>query len=88
MHDAIHGVPGDHPLPAILDRLDAPVVEAEVRLIVHALEALHDRLLHLVDHVRALARLGIDPVDALVVELDLEILGPAAVAAKPAPNLG
>ena len=79
---------GDHPLPAVLDRLDAAVVEAEVRLIVHALQALHDRLLHLIDDVGALSGLGIDAVDALVVELDLEVLGPAAVAAQPAPDLG
>ena len=45
----------DHPFPAILDRLDAAVVEAEVRLVVHAVQALHDRLLQLVDDFRALA---------------------------------
>ena len=79
--------PGDHPLPAVLDRLDAAVVEAEVRLVVHALEALDDRLLHLVDDLAALAALRIDPVDPLVVHLDLEVLRPAAVAAQPAPDL-
>ena len=47
---------GDHPLPAVLDRLDAAVVEAEVRLVVHAVQALHDRLLDLVDDLAALAR--------------------------------
>ena len=46
---------GHHPLPAVLDRLDAPVDEAEVGLVVHAVEALHDRLLDLVDHLGALA---------------------------------
>ena len=55
VHDATHGVPGDHPLPAVLDRLDAPVDEAEVRLVVHAVEALHDGLLDLVDDLGALA---------------------------------
>ena len=80
--------PGDHPLPAVLDRLDAAVVEAEVGLVVHALQALDDRLLHLVDDLAALAALGIDPVDPLVVDLDLEVLRPAAVAPQPAPDLG
>jgi len=62
-------------------------VEAEVRLIVHALEALDDRLLHLVDDLAALPGLGVDAVDALVVDLDLQILRPAAVAAQPAADL-
>ena len=87
VQDATHGVPGDHPLPAVLDRLDATVVKAEMRLVVHALQALHDRLLHLVDHLGALARFGVDPVDPLVVHLNLEVLGPAAVAAQPAADL-
>ena len=88
VQDATHGVPVDHSLPAILDRLDAAVVEAEVRLIVHALKALHDRLLHLVDDLAALAGLRVDPVDPLVVHLHLEVLRPAAVAAQPAADLG
>ena len=79
---------GDHPLPAILDRLDAAVVEPEMRLIVHALEALHDGLLHLIDDLAALARLGIDLVDPLVMHLHLEVLRPAAVAPQPASDLG
>ena len=78
---------GDHPLPAILDRFDAAVVEAEVRLVVHALEALDDGLLHLVDDFAPLAAFGVDSVDALVVNLDLKVLGPAAVAPQPAPDL-
>jgi hypothetical protein len=49
-------------------------VEAEVRLVVHALEALDDGLLHLVDDLAALAALGVDPVDSLVVDLYLEVL--------------
>src|SRR3989442_1342471 len=53
-------------------------------LVVHAVQALHDSLLELVDDFRPLARLRIDLVDALVVDLDLEILRPAAIAAKPA----
>jgi hypothetical protein len=43
-------------------------------LIVHAVEALHDSLLQLVDHFGALAGLGIDLVDPLIVDLDLQIL--------------
>ena len=74
----------DHPLPAVLDRLDAAVDEAQVGLVVHAVQALHDRLLDLVDHLRALARVGVDLVDPLVVDLHLEVLRPAAVAAQPA----
>jgi hypothetical protein len=58
-------------------------VEAEVRLVVHALEALDDRFLHLVDDFAALAGLGVDPVDPLVVNLDLEVLGPTAVTTEP-----
>ena len=54
-----------------------------MRLVVHAVEALHDRLLELVDHLGPLAGHRIDPVDALVVDLDLELLRPAAIAAKP-----
>jgi hypothetical protein len=80
--DATHGVPGDHPLPALLDRLDAPVGEPEVRLVVHAVQALDDGLLELLDHLGALAVSG-RSVDALVVDLDLELLRPAAVAAQP-----
>jgi hypothetical protein len=37
-----------------------------VRLVVHAVEALHDGLLDLVDHLGALAVLRVDAVDALV----------------------
>jgi len=79
---------GDHPLPAVLDRLDTAVVKAQVRLVVHALQALDDRLLHLVHDLAPLTGLGIDPVDPLVVHLDLEVLRPAAVATEPAPNRG
>ena len=78
------GGPGDHPFPAILDRLDTAVCETEVRLVVHAVQALHDGLLQLVDDLRALAGVGVDFVDPLVVDLDLQILRPAAVAAQPA----
>src|SRR5437763_11460826 len=77
----------DHSLPAILDRLDPAVVESEMRLVVHALQALDHSLLHLVDDFSALAALWIDPVDPLVVNLHLEVLRPTAVAAQPALNL-
>ena len=43
------GGAGDHPLPAVLDRDDAVVLEGQVGLVVHAVEALDDRFLHLVD---------------------------------------
>ena len=62
--------------------------EAEVGLVVQAVEALHHRLLHFLDRIHGLARLGIDLEDALIVQLHFEVLGPAAVAAKPAPYLG
>src|SRR4051794_6786478 len=74
---------GDHPLPAVLDGFDAPVGEPEVRLVVHAVQALHHRLLQLVDDIGALARLGVDLVDPLVVHLHLEVRRPAAVAPQP-----
>jgi hypothetical protein len=57
-------------------------------LIVHALQALHDGLLHLVDHFSALATLRFDPVDPLVVDLDLQVLRPAPIAAQPTLNRG
>ena len=52
------GRAGHHPLPAVLDRLDAAVGEGQVRLVVHAVEALHDRLLDLVDALRDVADSG------------------------------
>ena len=54
-----------------------------MRLVVHAVQALDDRLLELVDDLGALAGVGVDPVDPLVVDLHLELLRPAAVAAEP-----
>ena len=89
--DGARGDPGgarDHPFPAVLDRLDTAVVEAQVGLVVHAVEALHDGLLQLVDDFGALARVGVDLVDPLVVHLHLEILRPAAIAAQPAAGTG
>jgi hypothetical protein len=77
----------DHPLPAVLDRLHAVVVEPQMGLVMHAFQALHHRLLHLVHNLAALARFRVDPVDPLVVDLHLEVLGPAAVAAQPAADL-
>ena len=52
-------------------------------LVVHAVEALDDRFLHLVDPFGEGAGLGIDGADRVVVDLDLEVLRPAAVAAQP-----
>ena len=74
---------GDHPLPAVLDRDHAPVLDRQVGLIVHAVQALHHGLLDLLDPVGRLARLGVDLEDAVVVDLRLEALRPAAVAAQP-----
>src|ERR1044071_5630735 len=67
--------------------LDAAVAEAEVRLVVHAVQALDDRFLHLVDDLGPFAGLGVDLVDALVVHLHLEVGGPAPVAAQPGPRV-
>jgi hypothetical protein len=39
-------------------------------LIVHALEALDDRLLHLVDDLATLAAVRVDAMNSLVVDLD------------------
>src|SRR5881394_2368315 len=73
----------NHPFPAILDRHDAIVLEGEVGLVVHTVEALHDRFLHFVDPFGWDTRLGVDAADRVVVDLDLEVLGPAAVATQP-----
>ena len=54
-----------------------------MRLVVHAVQALDDGFLQLIDHVGALAGDGIDAMDALVMDLHLEVLGPAAIAAQP-----
>ena len=53
-------------------------------LVVQAVEALDDGLLDLFDRLDGLARVGVDLEHALVVNLDLEVLGPAPVAAQPA----
>src|SRR4051794_21044527 len=83
--------PDDHPLPAVVDGLDARdtaavlLVEGEVqvRLVVQAVQALDDCLLHLLNGLDRLAGLGVDLEDALVMDLNLEVLRPAAVAAQP-----
>jgi hypothetical protein len=54
-----------------------------VRLIVHAIEALHNRLLNLVDPLCGFPAEGIYFQDRVVVNLRLEVLRPAAVAAEP-----
>jgi hypothetical protein len=56
-------------------------------LVVHAVHALDHSLLHLLDDLAALAGVRVDPVYPLVVHLHFEVLGPAAIAAKPAPYL-
>jgi hypothetical protein len=45
-----------------------------VRLVVHAVEALHHCLLKFVHNLAAFTRVGVDAMDALVVNLDLQIL--------------
>ena len=49
----------------------------------HAVEALDDRFLDLVDALGEDPGLGVDAADRVVVDLDLEVLRPAAVAAQP-----
>ena len=83
VHEATHGVPAIIRSQRSSIGSTRPSRKPQVRLVVHAVQALHDRLLDLVDDLRALARLGIDLVDALVVDLDLEVGRPAAVAAQP-----
>ena len=53
-------------------------------LVVEAVEALDDRLLHLLDGVDGLAGIGVNLQYALVVKLHLEVLRPTAITAKPA----
>src|SRR5215207_6016016 len=74
---------GDHPLPAVLDRDDAVALEGQVGLVVHAVQALDHRFLYLVDALGRDPRFGVDAADRVVVDLDLEVLRPAAVAAQP-----
>ena len=82
-------LPRDHALPSLLDRDDAAVGDRQVRLIVHAVEALDDGLLDLLDAVGGLAALGIDLEDRVVVDLGFEALRPAAIAPQPGtPLLG
>jgi hypothetical protein len=59
-----------------------------VRLVVHALKALHHGFLHLIDHVRALSRIRVNAMNSFVVELHLEVLRPASITPQPATNLG
>ena len=83
VHEATHGVPATIRSQRSSIGSMRPLWKREVRLVVHAVQALDDGLLELVDHLGALAADGIDPVDALVVDLHLELLRPAAVAAQP-----
>ena len=86
MQEATHGVPTTIRSQRSSIGSMRPLWNAEVRLVVHAVQALHDGLLDLVDDLRPLARDGVDAVDALVVDLDLELLRPAPVAAQPGPD--
>jgi hypothetical protein len=45
-----------------------------MRLVVHALQALDDGLLHFVNDLAALAAFRVDAMDAFVVDLDLQVL--------------
>ena len=63
-----------------------PLWNARRGLVVHAVEALDDGLLQLVDHLGPLAGHRDDPVDALEMNLYLEPLGPAATTAQPGPD--
>jgi hypothetical protein len=60
-----------HALPPVANRLYATVGECEVRLVVHAVKALHHSLLKLVYNLAALTGVGVNPVDSLVVNLNL-----------------
>ncbi len=60
-----------------------PLLDRQMGLIVHAVEALNDGLLHLLDPLGGLARLRIDAQDRVLMDLRLEPLRPAAVAAQP-----
>ena len=87
VHDATHGAPA-----IIRSQLSStgsmrPWWNARMGLVVHAVHALDHGLLHLLDDLAALAGVRVDPVDSLVVHQQFEVLGPAAVAAKPAPYL-
>ena len=68
------GLAGDHSLPPVLHGDHAAVLHRQVGLVVHAVEALHDRLLDLLHSVGRFARLGIDLEDRVVVDLGLEPL--------------
>jgi hypothetical protein len=54
-----------------------------VGLVVQTAEALDDGLLHLVQSLGGLAALGVDPQDRVVVELDLQVARPTAIATEP-----
>jgi hypothetical protein len=54
-----------------------------MRLVVHAIEALHDRLLDLVDAVGRFTGVVIDAKDRVVVDLRFESLRPAAITTEP-----
>jgi hypothetical protein len=73
VQEATHGVPATIRSQRSSIGSTRPLTKREVRLVVHAFQALHDRFLQLVDDLAAFARLGIDLVDPLVVHLHFEI---------------
>src|ERR1700761_2209489 len=71
-------------VPATIRCQRSPIVlEGEMGLVVHAVEALDDRFLDLVDAFRQGAGLGVDAPDRVVVDLDLQVLRPAPIAPQP-----
>ena len=59
------------------------LLDREMGLVVHAVEALDDRLLDLLDPLGGLAGIGVDADNRVVMNLGLEAGRPAAVAAQP-----
>ena len=74
VHEATHGVPATIRSQRSSMPDHAVALEGQMRLVVHAVQALDHRLLHLVDPLGGGARLGVDSPDRVVVDLDLEVL--------------
>ncbi|MBK8295471.1 MAG: hypothetical protein IPK93_12225 [Solirubrobacterales bacterium] len=67
------GSAGHQPFPAVFDRHHPVTVESEVRLVVHAVEALDHRLLDVVDSFGRHAGLRVDLAQGVVMDLDFEV---------------